>query len=143
MAKPETTHSDYFHFCDIPTRWEDNDQYGHVNNIIYLSFFDTAVNTYLIGEHALNLLHGDIIGYVVETNCKYFSPLAFPEIVTAGLRVNRIGETSVTFGVSLFSEKNKETPAAEGIFTHVYVDRKTERPVKIPKNLRQALESLH
>ena len=80
MAKPETTHSDYFHFCDIPTRWEDNDQYGHVNNIIYLSFFDTAVNTYLIGEHALNLLHGDIIGYVVETNCKYFSALTGTEI---------------------------------------------------------------
>ncbi len=142
MTKPETTHADYFHFCDIPTRWEDNDIYGHINNIIYLSFFDTAVNTYLIGKHALDIRNGEIIGYVVETNCKYFAPLAFPETVTAGLRVNRLGKTSVTYGVAIFSENEKNTPAAEGIFTHVYVDRETERPQNIPATLRVALEEL-
>ena len=145
MARPNTIKSDYSHLCEIPTRWEDNDQYGHINNTVYLSFFDTAVNTYLIGKNALDIQNGEVVGYVVETSIKYFAPLAFPETVTAGLRVNSIGRTSVTYGVALFAEGHEDgdcQPAAEGIFTHVYVDRKTEKPAPIPENLRKALEGL-
>ncbi len=145
MPQAETKRSDYSHFCTIQTRWEDNDQYGHINNTVYLSFFDTAVNTYLIGKHALDIQNGNVIGWVVETNCKYYAPLAFPETVTAALRVNRIGRTSVTYGVALFSEGedgDEASPAAEGIFTQVYVDRNNEKPTPIPDELLSALEGL-
>jgi acyl-CoA thioester hydrolase len=126
----------YRHFLPITTRWMDNDVYGHVNNVVYYSYFDTVVNEYLIRAGVLDVEHGATIGLVVETQCKYFAPLVFPERVEAGLRVTR-----VRYEVGLFKDGDVQ-PAAEGHFVHVYVDRATRRPVALPAELRAALESL-
>ena len=131
----------YRHFLPITTRWMDNDVYGHVNNVVYYSYFDTVVNEYLIRAGVLDVEHGATIGLVVETQCKYFAPLVFPERVEAGLRVTRLGTTSVRYEVGLFKDGDVQ-PAAEGHFVHVYVDRATRRPVALPAELRAALESL-
>jgi acyl-CoA thioester hydrolase len=132
----------YHHFLSITTRWMDNDVYGHVNNVVYYSYFDTVVNDYLIRAGALDIEHGETIGFVVETQCNYFQPLAFPERVDAGLRVARLGTSSVRYEVGLFRE-NDEQPAAQGHFVHVYVDRETRRPVAaLPNALRDALAPL-
>lgn len=132
----------YRHFLPIGTRWMDNDVYGHVNNVVYYSYFDTVVNAYLIGAGALDLERGETIGLVVETQCNYFAPLTFPERVEAGLRVARLGSSSVRYEVGLFRE-GEVTPAAQGHFVHVYVDRATRRPVAaLPGALRRALEPL-
>ncbi|MGF6727804.1 acyl-CoA thioester hydrolase [Paraburkholderia sp. GAS41] len=131
----------YRHFLPITTRWMDNDVYGHVNNVIYYSYFDTVVNEYLIRAGVLDVEHGATIGLVVETQCKYFAPLVFPERVEAGLRVMRLGSTSVRYEVGLFKD-GEEQPAAEGHFVHVYVDRATRRPVPLPAELRAALAPL-
>ena len=126
----------------IPTRWADNDIYGHVNNAAYYGFFDTAVNCFLIEEAGLDIQGGRVIGLVVETGCNYFAALAYPETVEAGVRVARIGNSSVTYQIGLFREGEDE-PAAQGHFVHVYVDRDTRRPVSLPDNMRQALEAIH
>ena len=132
----------YHHFLSITTRWMDNDVYGHVNNVVYYSYFDTVVNDYLIRAGALDIGHGETIGLVVETQCNYFEPLAFPERVDAGLRVARLGTSSVRYEVGLFRE-NDVQPAAQGHFVHVYVDRETRRPVAaLPDALRDALAPL-
>ncbi|WP_322106391.1 thioesterase family protein [Paraburkholderia sp. J41] len=132
----------YRHFLPIGTRWMDNDVYGHVNNVVYYSYFDTVVNAYLIGAGALDLERGETIGLVVETQCNYFAPLTFPERVEAGLRVARLGSSSVRYEVGLFRE-GEVTPAAQGHFVHVYVDRATRRPVAaLPDALWRALEPL-
>jgi acyl-CoA thioester hydrolase len=131
----------YRHFLPITTRWMDNDVYGHVNNVVYYSYFDTVVNEYLIRAGVLDVEHGVTIGLVVETQCKYFAPLVFPERVEAGLRVTRLGTTSVRYEVGLFKDGDAQ-PAAEGHFVHVYVDRVTRRPVALPVELRAALEAL-
>ena len=128
----------YRHFLPITTRWMDNDVYGHVNNVVYYSYFDTVVNEYLIRAGVLNVEHGETIGLVVETQCNYFSPLVFPEQVEAGLRVARLGGSSVTYEVGLF-RAGEAQPAAQGHFVHVYVDRATRRPVALPDALRAAL----
>ncbi|WP_310630496.1 thioesterase family protein [Paraburkholderia sp.] len=134
--------SGYRHFLTITTRWMDNDVYGHVNNVVYYSYFDTVVNEYLIRAQALDIEHGETIGLVVETQCNYFAPLVFPERVEAGLRVARLGSSSVRYEVGLFRE-GETTPAAQGHFVHVYVDRATRRPVKaLPEALRAALAPL-
>ena len=133
---------DFRHFLPITTRWMDNDVYGHVNNVVYYSYFDTVVNEYLIRAGALDVEHGTTIGLVVETQCNYFSPLAFPDQVEAGLRVARIGTSSVRYEVGLF-KPGKPQAAAQGHFVHVYVDRATRRPVgALPEALRSALEAL-
>lgn len=124
-------------FRNIPTRWADNDVYGHVNNVVYYGWFDTAVNALLIERGALDIHRGDIIGFVVETGCNYFAPLAFPQTVEAGVRVVHVGRSSVRYEIALFAE-GAETAAAQGHFIHVYVDRATQRPVKLPP----ALEAL-
>ena len=143
MAERPEPHrlADYPHSQSITTRWMDNDAYGHVNNVVYYSYFDTVVNTYLIGKGALDIEAGPVIGLVVETGCRYFAPLTYPETVTAGLRVASLGRSSVRYEVGLFGQ-GSETAAAQGHFVHVYVDRATRRPVELPAALRQALEPL-
>lgn len=125
----------------LTTRWMDNDVYGHVNNVIYYAFFDTAVNRMLIRSGALDIHAGDVIGLVVETGCRYFASLAFPDRVTAGVRVARLGTTSVRYEVGLFRE-DEDTACAEGHFVHVYVARDTRRPTPLPDALRAALAGL-
>ena len=133
--------SDYRAFRAITTRWADNDVYGHVNNVVYYSWFDTAVNAHLIEAGALDIHAGGVIGLVVETQCHYFAPLAFPQPVQAGLRVARLGTSSVRYEVGLFAG-DADTTAAHGHFVHVYVDRATRRPVALPASLRNVLETL-
>ncbi|MBX3606520.1 MAG: acyl-CoA thioesterase [Piscinibacter sp.] len=131
----------YRHFSPVPTRWMDNDAYGHVNNVVYYSWFDTAVNRYLIEAGALDIHAGAVIGLVIETRCNYFASLAFPQLVEAGLRVAHLGRSSVRYEVGLFAEGAPES-AAGGHFVHVYVDRVTRRPVELPGALRAALQPL-
>ena len=138
---PARPRSDFGHFSTLTTRWEDNDIYGHVNNVVYYSWFDTAVNRYLIHAGALDIHQGSVIGLVVETHCNYFAPLAFPQDVEAGLRVARIGGSSVRYEIGLFAP-GQPLSAAAGHFVHVYVDRATRRPVELPAPLRAALSTL-
>ena len=129
-------------FRDISTRLMDNDAYGHVNNVVYYQWFDTAVNAHLIDNGALDIHHGETIGLVVETHCNYFSPLAFPQTVQVGLRVARIGSSSVRYELGVFAQADEWT-AAHGHFIHVYVDKATRRPVsQLPDVLKQVLEQL-
>ena len=125
----------------ITTRWMDNDVYGHVNNVIYYSWFDTAVNAWLMAQGVLDIHHGEVIGLVVESHCNYFAPLAFPQQIEAGLRVGRLGASSVRYEIGLFAE-GEATTAAQGHFVHVYVDKQTRRPVPLPAPLRKALQTL-
>lgn len=126
---------------EIGTRWADNDAYGHVNNTVYYQWFDTAVNAWLIEAGLLDIDKGDPIGLVVETGCRYARPLAFPETVEAGIRVAKLGTSSVRYEIGLFGAGDP-APAAEGFFIHVYVDRATRRPVPLPPALRAALEAI-
>lgn len=132
---------DYRHFREITTRWMDNDVYQHVNNVVYYSFFDTAVGHYLIESGALDVEASPVIGLVVETRCQYFSSLSFPSKVHAGLRVGRLGTTSVRYEIGIFRDAD-DVAAAQGHFIHVYVDRPTNRPVPLPDKLRQVLAPL-
>lgn len=133
--------SAYRAFRSISTRWADNDVYGHVNNVVYYSWFDTAVNAHLIDEGALDIHAGQTIGLVIETQCNYFAPLAFPQIVDAGIRVAHIGSSSVRYEVGLFAAGEPHSAAA-GHFVHVYVDRESRRPAPLPARLREVLEAL-
>jgi acyl-CoA thioester hydrolase len=133
--------SDYKHFHAITTRWMDNDVYGHVNNVVYYSWFDTVVNHFLVANGALDIEHSPVIGLVVETQCNYFGSVAFPDRVTAGLRVTKLGNASVRYEVGIFRE-DEETAAAQGHFVHVYVDRDTRKPASIPDNMRDLLQSI-
>jgi len=133
--------SAYRHFTSLSTRWMDNDAYGHVNNVVYYSWFDTVVNRYLIETGALDIHAGAVIGLVIETHCNYFASLAFPQLVEAGLRVAQLGRSSVRYEVGLFAQGVDES-AAGGHFVHVYVDRATRRPVELPAALRSALQPL-
>ena len=119
----------------------DNDVYGHVNNVVYYSWFDTAVNAWLIEQGALDIHHGDTIGLVIETQCNYFAPLAFPQTVEAGLRVAHLGKSSVRYEVGLFAQ-GEALAAACGHFVHVYVGREDRRSRPLPENLRQVLQGL-
>ena len=132
---------DYRHFLPIATRWLDNDLYSHINNVVYYSFFDTVVNRYLIEGGFLDLARSDVIGLVVETGCRYAKAVAFPEAVTAGLRVAHMGKSSVRYEVALF-RGDEEDAAAEGHFIHVYVERATRRPTPLPDALRDLLTPL-
>ena len=133
--------SRFKHFSSIDTRWMDNDIYGHVNNVVYYSYFDTAVNRYPIEAGALDIHAGEVIGLVVETQCNYFSSLEFPQTVEAGLRVAHLGNSSVRYDVGLFAQ-DEPLAAACGHFVHVYVDRQTRRPVPLPDTFRRALQRL-
>jgi acyl-CoA thioester hydrolase len=131
----------YRRFTRITTRWMDNDVYGHVNNVVYYSFFDTAVNGTLIELGALDIQKSAVIGLVVETRCNYFEPVEFPVAIDAGVRVEHVGRSSVRYGVGLFAEGAAHSAAA-GHFVHVYVDRTTRRPVELPAALREAVDAL-
>ena len=132
---------EYPHRLAIPTRWQDNDVYGHVNNVEYYAFFDTVINEYLISEGGLDIHAGPVIGVCAESHCTFRAPLAFPQTVQAGLRVRRLGRTSVRYEIGLFAPDAAE-PAAEGWFVHVFVDREGRRPAEIPSGVRAALERL-
>jgi acyl-CoA thioester hydrolase len=133
--------NDYPHVLAIPTRWMDNDVYGHVNNVQYYSYFDTVINEYLIRTGGLDIHAGGVIGVCAESHCTYHAGLAFPETVQAGLRVARLGRSSVRYEIGLFGEGSTE-PAAEGWFVHVFVERESRRPAEIPADLRAALEAI-
>ena len=131
----------YRHFHTITTRWLDNDAYGHVNNTVYYSWFDTAVNQYLIEHGVLDVANGAVIGLVVETQCNYFSAIAFPDLVHVGLRVAGSGSSSVRYEIGIF-RNDEPLASAQGHFVHVYVDRDTRRPTALPAPLRAALAAL-
>ena len=131
----------YPHFLAIPTRWMDDDVYGHVNNVQYYSYFDTVINEYLIRAGGLDIHAGTVIGLCAESHCSYQAAISFPDVVNAGLRVGSLGRSSVRYEIALFRAEDAE-PAATGWFVHVFVDRATRRPVEIPAPLRSALERL-
>lgn len=131
----------YKAFRPIGTRWMDNDAYGHVNNVVYYSWFDTVVNAHLIEQGALDIHHGETIGLVIETQCNYFAPVEFPQVLEGGLRVARVGTSSVRYEVGLFLQGEPLT-VAKGHFVHVYVDRATRRPTRLPARLREVLAAL-
>ena len=133
--------ADYPRFLEIPTRWMDNDVYGHVNNVLYYSYFDTVINQYLIEAGGLDIHAGKIIGIAVESQCRFHRSLEFPDVIDAGLRVGRLGNTSARYEIGLFRHSDEE-PAATGHFVHVFVDRASRRPVPIPKPIRDALARL-
>ena len=141
MADKHETRSAYPHFQTIPTRWMDIDVYGHVNNVQYYSYFDTVVNQWLIERGLLDYLHSEVIGLVIETSCSYFKSIAFPDAVQAGLRVAHLGNSSVRYEVGLFCNDD-DTVAAAGHFVHVYVDRASNRPVRVPDTMRAAFAAL-
>jgi acyl-CoA thioester hydrolase len=132
---------DFGHVLTIPTRWMDNDVYGHVNNVVYYSFFDTVINRYLIDEGGLDLEHASVIGLAVESACSYHRPVAFPSTIEAALRVGKLGTSSVRYEVGIFVAGEPEI-AAIGHFVHVFVDRATRRPTPIPQAMRDALGKL-
>ncbi len=138
---PDETRANYAHFLAIPTRWMDNDAYGHVNNVVYYSFFDTVVNAYLVENGGLDIAASEVIGVVAETMCTFRASVSFPDVVHAGLRVARVGKSSVRYEVGIFRGED-DVAAASGYFVHVYVDRATRRPVPVPPSLRASLELL-
>ena len=139
MTKPAVpTRADYRVFYPISTRWSDNDIYGHVNNVTYYSYFDTAANRYLIEEGGLDITDGSVVGYVVSSGCAYHAPITYPEPIEAGLRVDRLGNSSVQYGIAIFRAGGQEA-VAHGHFIHVFVEREHDRSVPIPANLRTAL----
>jgi len=133
--------TEYPHLQAITTRWHDNDVYGHVNNVTYYSFFDTAVNTYLIEVGGLDIQGGEVVAFVVSSACDYFASIAFPERIDVGLRVGKLGSSSVQYELAVCKAGEEEACAA-GRFVHVFVDRASNRPVAIPDRLRAALEQL-
>ena len=141
MTAARPTREQFAVIRPCPTRWADNDVYGHVNNAAYYGFFDTAVNAWLIEQGLLDTAASDAIGLVVETGCRYHTSLSFPETIEAALRVARLGTSSVRYELALFSEGEADA-AADGHFVHVYVDRETRRPTPIPAAIRTALEGL-
>ena len=141
MSMRNAGRDQFRHFLTIPTRWMDNDIYGHVNNVVYYSYFDTAVNQFLIEAGVLDIHQGEVVGFVVDSGCSYFSPIAFPDAVHAGIRVAKLGNSSVHYDIALY-RNNDPLPAAAGHFVHVYVERVTNHTVPIPAAVRQALSEL-
>ncbi|GAA0856134.1 thioesterase family protein [Aliiglaciecola litoralis] len=135
------TRSDFSVFYTMETRWSDNDIYGHVNNVEYYGYFDSAVNRYLIEQGQLQIHIANVVGFVVESKCQYFSPIAYPETIDIGLRVSRLSQRSVTYELGIF-QQDSEIPSAQGYFVHVFVNRNTNQAVAIPDIIRQALEAI-
>ncbi|MFZ6648411.1 acyl-CoA thioesterase [Undibacterium sp. TJN25] len=133
--------SDFQHFHAITTRWMDNDAYGHVNNVVYYSWFDTVVNQFLIVNGVLDIEHGKVIGLVIETQCNYLASVAFPDQVTAGVSVSKLGNSSVRYEVGIF-RNDEHSASAQGHFVHVYVDKVTRRPAPIPADMRALLTTI-
>jgi len=141
MNPPQHLRSDYPHFQPITTRWHDNDIYGHVNNVTYYSYFDSAVNSYLIEVGGLDIHTGEVVGFVVSSSCDYFASIAFPERIEIGLRVAKLGNSSVQYELAVFKQ-GEDAACAAGRFVHVFVDRASNRPLPIPGRLREALAVL-
>jgi acyl-CoA thioester hydrolase len=139
LSPPSRT--DFVAFEDVQSRWMDNDAYGHINNAVYYSFFDTAVNRYLIERNVLDVLKSEIIGLVIETQCKYFSPIVFPDLIHVGMKVTHLGTSSVKYEVAIF-KNDDDIASALGHFVHVYVDRKSNKSTPIPQNVRTVLQGL-
>jgi acyl-CoA thioester hydrolase len=139
MRSTPSNRGQYRVFRTITTRWMDNDVYGHLNNVVHYSLFDTAVSGWLLEQGLIHPHRGDQIGLVVETGCRYFAELSFPDVITAGIRVSKLGTSSVRYEVGLFGNEN-EAAAAEGFFVHVYVDRANRRPQPLQERLRNTLE---
>lgn len=139
--EPARPRSDYRAWRTISTRWADNDAYGHVNNTVFYAWFDTAVNAWLVESGLLDIAAGNPVGLVVATRCAYFASLAFPEPVEVGIAVERLGTSSVTYRIGIFAQ-GADQPAAQGEFTHVYVDRASRRPVPLPAGWRDKLAGL-
>ena len=137
----DTPRSAFPHLLALPTRWMDNDSYGHVNNVNYYSFFDTAVNRFLIDRGVLDIHKDDIVGFVVETSCSYFSSISFPDTIHVGVRVAKLGNSSVRYELALF-RNDEALPSAAGHFVHVYVDRRSNKSVPIPQQVRAVLADL-
>ncbi len=135
------TRADYKHFLNIPTRWMDNDIYGHVNNVVYYAYFDTVINKYLIDHGGLDIISDPVVGIAVETQCRFSRSLQFPDSIDAGLRVGHLGNSSVRYEIGLFKH-GEAAIAAAGYFVHVFVDRASQTPVSIPQGIRTALERL-
>ncbi|AFM13060.1 acyl-CoA thioesterase [Turneriella parva] len=142
MAKPTRPMRDsYRFFTPITTRWSDNDIYGHVNNVVYYSYFDTVANLYLIEIAGLKIHSDNIVGFVVSSGCNYHEPVAYPDRLEGGFRANKISGSSVEYGVAIFRE-GQNAAVADGFFTHVFVDRTTGKPVRIPEAIRTSLEKV-
>ena len=141
MADRRHRRIDYRYFLVIPTRWMDNDIYGHVNNVTYYSYFDTVVNEHLVRAGGLDIRHALAVGLVVENSCRYHRSLSFPDTIDAGLRVAKLGNSSVTYEIALY-RRDDDSPAATGRFVHVWVERATRRPIPVPERIRAALEPL-
>jgi len=140
-SKIDVTREDYKVFYPISTRWMDNDVYGHVNNVTYYSYFDTAANTFLINHCGLDIHKGNIIGFVVSSGCEYLAPIAFPDKIDVGVRVDRLGNSSVQYGIGIFKDGTEQV-CAFGHFVHVFVDRINNKPVSIPEKMRKALKAI-
>lgn len=140
-VKREDQRAGYEYFAEITTRWMDNDIYGHVNNVVYYSYFDSVANQFLIERGGLDIQTAEVIGFVVASSCEYKSPVAYPELLDAGFRVNRLGNSSVEYGIGIF-KLGQQSASAYGTFTHVFVDRATDKSVPIPAQIRLALESV-
>lgn len=142
MSKPQRpSRSDYHYFVPITTRWKDNDIYGHVNNVTYYAYFDTVANQYLIEQGGLNIHEDPIVGFVVNSGCNYYAPIAFPDRLEGGLRVNRLGNSSVEYGIAIF-KSGEEQAVADGHFVHVFVEKASNQSVAIPAAIRAALEKI-
>ncbi len=141
MSSETPTLKDYPFTLQIPTRWGDNDVYGHVNNVEYYAFFDTVINHWLINQGGLDITDGEVIGLCAESHCEYRSAVSFPEVIDAALRVGHLGRSSVRYEIAL-ARSGEDSPAAVGWFVHVFVDRERRRPVEIPPRMRAALERL-
>ncbi len=139
--KPQITRAEYPHVLTLPTRWMDNDVYGHVNNALYYAFFDTAINEYLINEGGHDITGGAVMAFAAESQCQYLRPFAFPEVLEVGLRVGKLGNSSVRYELAIFKQ-GENLAGAAGYFVHVFVDRETQRPVPIPTQIRAALQRL-
>jgi acyl-CoA thioester hydrolase len=140
VSKQAVLRTDYIYFEELTTRWMDNDVYGHVNNVVYYSYFDTIVNSFLINKAELDIKTSENIGYIVKSDCNYLASISYPEKILGAFRVNRIGNSSVEYGVAIFKE-NQENACAHGSMTHVFVNRHTEQPTKISGQLLKALQS--
>ena len=141
MRTEANRRGDYRHFHDIATRWMDNDVYGHVNNVVYYSWFGTVVNQFLVSNGVLDIARGPVIGPVIQAQCNYFASVAFPERIAAGLRVAKLGNSSVRYEVAIFRE-DEDRASAQGLFIHVYVDRDTRKPGMIPEYMRTLLQTI-
>ena len=141
MLERGSQRNDYGYFVPLTTRWHDNDIYGHVNNVVYYSYFDTTANSFLINEGGLDIHMSDVIGVVVSSHCDFFSSIAYPDELEGGLRVGKLGNSSVTYELAIF-KRGESSAVAAGSFTHVFVERETQRPTPIPDRIRGALQKL-